>query len=34
MNPGRTKLFVSKPFRVGPATPAKKKASPKARKKK
>jgi hypothetical protein len=26
MNPGRTKLYVSKPFRVGPATPAKKKA--------
>lgn len=35
MNPSRTKLYVSKPFRVGPATPAKKKkASPKARKKK
>jgi len=35
MNPGRTKLYVSKPFRVGPATPAKKKkAPPKARKKK
>ena len=34
MNPGRTKLFASASFRVGPATPAKKKTKPKSRKKK